>query len=339
MRRHRPPLPRFCVVSNHPNICYNFFTHGAYVFASRPERVCLCLLCGGIVVKQSFSVVGLLFVTWSCLPSTAPADDLSKGLVFLAPFDGGFDATVGTDRTLCTAENLKREVITAGNLRKDVQIIAGQGRHGDALRFADGSATQVTMFRGTNTGYRERNWSGTVSMWLRLSPDQDLKPGYCDPLQITDKEWNNAAFFVDFDKDLPRVFRLGVFPDYKSWNPQDTPWEQIAVTDRPMVPVPRPPFQRAEWTHVAWTFSGLNTKGATGQAELYLNGRSMGQLKRPMTFSWKPEKSAIMIGIAYTGDFDELSIHDRPLSAAEIDALYRLPKGLSALLPTKSDAR
>jgi hypothetical protein len=89
-------------------------------------------------------------------------------------------------------------------------------------------------------------------MWLRLSPDEDLKPGYCDPLQITDKEWNNSAFFIDFDKDLPRVFRLGVFPDFKTWNPQNTPWEQIAAGDRPMVPVARPPFQRTAWTHVAW---------------------------------------------------------------------------------------
>ncbi len=266
----------------------------------------------------------------------AAADDLTEGLVFLAPFDGGFDAVVGVDRRLCTAENLKREVIVPGNLRKDVQIVTGGGRHGDALRFSDGAATQVTMFRGSNSGYRAQNWSGTVSMWLRLSPDEDLKPGYCDPLQITDKEWNNAAFFVDFDKDLPRVFRLGVFPDFRTWNPKETPWEQIAVGDRPMVPVSRPPFRRTEWTHVAWTFSGLNSGGAEGTAELYLNGRSMGALRRPMTFTWQLDKTAIMLGIAYTGDFDELSIHDRALSAGEIDALYRLPKGLTPLVTAKS---
>ena len=274
-----------------------------------------------------------LFITAVAgLCSAATADDLSKGLVFLAPFDGGFDAVLGVDKTLCTAENLKREVITPGNLRKDVQIIAGGGRYGDALRFSDGGATQVTLFRGSNSGYRSQNWSGTVSMWLRLSPDEDLKPGYCDPLQITDKEWNNSAFFIDFDKDLPRVFRLGVFPDFKTWNPQNTPWEQIAAGDRPMVPVARPPFQRTAWTHVAWTFSGLNTGGADGLAELYINGRSVGRLKRPLTFSWQPDKTAIMLGIAYTGDFDELAIHDRALSAAEIETLYRLPKGLTALI-------
>lgn len=289
-------------------------------------------------------LIGFSFVAVSGLFSgagmvAAAADDLTEGLVFLAPFDGGFDAVVGVDRRLCTAENLKREVIVPGNLRKDVQIVTGGGRHGDALRFSDGAATQVTMFRGSNSGYRVQNWSGTVSMWLRLSPDEDLKPGYCDPLQITDKEWNNAAFFVDFDKDLPRVFRLGVFPDFRTWNPKETPWEQIAVGDRPMVPVARPPFRRTEWTHVAWTFSGLNSGGAEGTAELYLNGRSMGALRRPMTFTWQLDKTAIMLGIAYTGDFDELSIHDRALSAGEIDKLYRLPKGLTPLVTAKSDNR
>ena len=33
-------------------------------------------------------------------------------------------------------------------------------------------------------GYNARSWSATVSVWLRLNPDQDLEPGYCDPIQI-----------------------------------------------------------------------------------------------------------------------------------------------------------
>lgn len=269
--------------------------------------------------------------TMACAGS-ADADDLRSGLVFLAPFDDGFDATIGVDRLLYTAESLKREQVSRGNLRKDVELVRGGGRYGGAIRFSDGAATQVTMFRGTNMDYRESDWSGTVSMWLRLSPDEDLRPGYCDPLQITDKAWNDAAFFVDFDKDLPRVFRLGVFPDYRSWNPMDTPWEKIPVTSRPMVAVNKPPFRRTEWTHVAWTFSGLNSdRSGNGQAELYVNGRSVGRLGNPMKFSWKIEKTAIMLGIAYTGDFDELAIYNRALTADEIEGLYRLPSGLTAL--------
>ena len=58
--------------------------------------------------------------------------------------------------------------------------------------------------------YAKSNWSGAVSFWLRLDPDTDLEAGYCDPLQNTPREWNDAAFWVDFSKDeRPRHFRLG----------------------------------------------------------------------------------------------------------------------------------
>lgn len=278
-------------------------------------------------------IASLLSALCAAHTSSALADDLSAGLVFLAPFDDSFDAVIGADRQLCTADSLKRESIVAGNQREDVQLVPAAGRHGAALRFGDGGATKVTMFRGINAAYRPQNWSGTVSLWLRLTPDEDLKPGYCDPLQITDKTWNDAAFFIDFDKDLPRTFRLGVFPDYRSWNPADTPWEQIAVADRPMVPVNKPPFSRSSWTHVAWTFAGLNSGSPEAVAELYLNGRSQGRLKRAMNFSWQPEKTAIMLGIAYTGDLDELAIYNRALTPAEIETLYRLPKGLTSIAP------
>ena len=66
-----------------------------------------------------------------------------------------------------------------------------------------------------------KDWSGTVSFWLRLDPDKDLEPGYADPIQITDKKWDDASFFVDFTKDdKPRHFRLGIYSDLKVWNPK-----------------------------------------------------------------------------------------------------------------------
>ena len=45
--------------------------------------------------------------------------------------------------------------------------------------------------------------------------------------------------------------------------------------------------------------------------------------------TWTPEKAAIMLGIAYIGDFDELAIFNRALSDAELRQLYQLPEGLS----------
>lgn len=259
-----------------------------------------------------------------------PPENLQKNLIFLAPFDDSLDAVIGQDKAIQTADNLERRVITAGNSRDDVSLAPKAGRYGGALRFATSESPKVTLFRGVNAGYAPANWSGTVSFWLKLTPDQDLKPGYCDPIQITDKTWNDASFFVDFDKDLPRVFRLGVFSNYKSWNPKDTAWEKIEPRDRPMVPVTKPPFSRDAWTHVAWTFSNFNTTdNSSGIATLYLNGKAQGSLNAPMKFTWDPAKAVIMLGIAYTGDFDELAIFNRALSDTEIQTIHQLPAGLT----------
>ena len=280
---------------------------------------------------RSQSLLFAFSTVWFAVPTAViagPPETLSHSLIFHAPFEGSVDAVKGHDLLLYTAETLERKSAVAGNQRKDVSLISGGGRYGDALRFAD-NAPQVLFFKGTNAGFREKDWSGTVSFWLKLNPDKDLKPGYCDPIQITDKAWNDAAFFVDFDKDLPRVFRLGVFPNYKSWNPRDTPWEQVRVAERPMVPVMKPPFSSAEWTHVAYTFENVNSSEAKeSTASLYLNGKVQGSLNRPLKFSWDPSKAAIMIGLSYIGDFDELAIFNRSLTSEEISSVYQLPDGL-----------
>lgn len=265
---------------------------------------------------------------YSNVCEAAPPEAISASLIFHAPFDGSTDASKGEDRTLYTSDSLERKSEVAGNQRTDVAIVNGAGRYGDSLRFKDNSS-QVIFYKGVNAGFKETDWSGTVSFWLKLDPDKDLKPGYCDPIQVTDKTWNDAAFFVDFDKELPRTFRLGVFADYKFWNPKDTPWEQIAVADRPMVPVVKPPFSGREWTHVAYTFQNINSStNAESTATLYLNGQSQGSLKAPLKFSWDPSKAAIMLGISYIGDFDDLAIFDRALTPEEIAAVYQMPNGL-----------
>jgi hypothetical protein len=159
---------------------------------------------------------------------------------------------------------------------------------------------------------------------MRLDPDKDLKPGYCDPIQITEKAWNDAAMFVDFDKDLPRDFRLGMFSDLKYWNPENVPWEKWPVEKRPMVTVKNPGFTRETWKHVAFSFEGINAADPKStQSSLYLDGKLQGVLQGPMRFTWDPAKTAIMIGIEYIGDMDELMIFNRPLTAEELQTVIQ----------------
>lgn len=282
------------------------------------------------VVRSAMFCTAVMAV--SSTASTAPPDGLADALIFHAGFDGTPDASRGADRRILTAETSKRDKVQPGNHRADVSILPGKGRYGDALRFSDVSE-QVLYFHGSNTGYRKQDWSGTVSFWLRVDPDKGLKPGYCDPIQLTEKAWNDSGMWVDFDKDLPRAFRLGVFPRLSQWNPENTPWEQFPVERRPMVPVRKPAFNARLWTHVAFTFQDINaTDGRDATASLYLHGIHQGTLKRPLQFDWDVDKAAIMLGLSYVGDFDDLAIFNRALSADEVEALRTLPHGAGGLV-------
>ena len=262
-------------------------------------------------------------------------DTLRAALSFFASFDHGFHADYARgDRLLYTAPSYRDlDEAMADVTSPDVVIAKGQGRFGDALQFRKKN-TQAVFFRAAvNSGYRPRNWSGTISFWLNLSPDSDLEPGYADPLQLTDKAYNNAAIWVDFTRDdKPRHFRLGVFGD----SPHGTraicrPNKTRSSISEPIV-VAQPPFAHGEWTHVAIVFAELNTDSG-GTAKLYLNGQLKGTaqgIKEP--FTWEPARATIRLGVNYVGLWDELSMYDRPLSDAPIDALYHLPGGVGILI-------
>lgn len=265
----------------------------------------------------------------------AVRDSLKAALSFLASFDHGFDADYARgDRLIYTAPSFRNlDAAVADVVSPDIVIAKGQGRYGDALQFRKKNTQAVFYRAAVNTGYRPRNWSGTISFWLSLSPDTDLEPGYVDPLQITDKAYNNAALWVDFTRDdKPRHFRLGVFGDSAEWTKGKAPPEQNAFFDQRTVVVAQPPFAHGQWTHVAIAFSGIGSDSG-GTAKLYLNGKlagTAGGIREP--FNWVPELATIRLGVNYTGLFDELSMYTRALSDAEVDALYRLDGGAATIL-------
>ncbi|MEM7476342.1 MAG: family 16 glycoside hydrolase [Planctomycetota bacterium] len=254
------------------------------------------------------------------LPASAKLREV--GTVFEASFDDVTDANLSTgDGFLLSAKDTKRDVM-AKYESKVMEIASGEGVYGDALRFLR-KPNNVYFYEGNEVDYREENWSGSVSLWMKVDPDQDLEPGFVDPLQITAKKWNDASIFIDFDKKLPRDFRLGVFPDYDFWNPNDTPWEKVAPEQRPMIVVKNPPFSSKRWTHVCFTWHNINAKdGSDAVAKLFLNGKHRGSMQRPIKFTWNPEKIATMIGIGYTGMMDNLLIYPRALTPPQVHQIY-----------------
>jgi hypothetical protein len=267
----------------------------------------------------------------------ADAAALRKSLTFHAAFDGKVDAAhAAGDPALYTVATLKQRQDAKPGLPAsgEVQHAAGAGRFGDALRFT-AKKSPVVFFKGAgNVPYRTSDWNGTVSFWLSTDPEGQLEPGFCDPVQITPRAWNDAAFFVEFEKRPESIpFRLGVYADTKVWNPQNRRFADIPAEERPLVTVDKPPFARGKWTHVLFTFEHFNTGKPDGTVRLYLDGGPQGTLSpRQQTFTWETQDTAIALGLSYVGMIDELSIFDRALSAEEIRTLHALDKGVTSLL-------
>jgi hypothetical protein len=213
----------------------------------------------------------------------------------------------------------------------DVQIVPDMGRFGHALHFTQKNTSAIFFRAEDKVAYAEDDWSGTISFWLSLSPDQDLAPGYCDPIQVTDESYDDAAIWVDFTNTDPRQFRLGVFGDLESWNPEDLSSDDHPGFAENLVVVDEPPFQGGEWTHVVITHSGLNSQNG-GSARLYLDGQLQGTIQEILEpFSWDLPRAQIRLGVNYVGLFDELALFDRPLTQAEVTLLHGLENGVASL--------
>jgi hypothetical protein len=260
-------------------------------------------------------------------------EELRQALTFHAAFDRSPDADFARgDSRVYTAPGLERLDLKPGLPAGLVELDPSQGRWGGSLKFND-ITEKVVVFRGKdNVPFASGGYGLTVSFWLSVDPEKGLKPGYVDPLQITDKAWNNSCLFVDFTKDdLPRHFRLGVFSDYAFWNPQNIDWDHIAVADRPMVDVSNPPFGPNRWTHVAFTLSRINESDSPGEARFFLDGRFQGKLAGPHKMTWDIEKLTIRLGIQYIGHVDDLAVFNRPLADNQIVEIVGLKGGIHAL--------
>jgi hypothetical protein len=260
---------------------------------------------------------------------------LSKSMSFCASFDHGFDADYARgDRHIYGMNSSgKSGVGVRGQLPSEVGLSLERGKSGNALEFKRKSKSRVYFSSKDNLNKMEEDLSGSISFWLSLDPENDLAPGYTDPIQVTDSGFDDNAIWVDFSDKNPRIFRMGVFGEVGEWNPK-----KIKVDDNPdfmdrLVVARDRPFRSDRWTHIVITYSKLSD--ILGQATLYVNGQLQGARTIKESFSWEIDQSKIYLGINFIGLMDEISIFDRELSREEVFGLYLLPDGINTVLNVK----
>ncbi|MBK8500721.1 MAG: hypothetical protein IPL46_00135 [Saprospiraceae bacterium] len=259
--------------------------------------------------------------------------NIIKDLTFYSSFDQGTDADFGKgDLGLYTANSYdKPDDARSGIQVADIYLGSDQGRFGTGLVFKRKTKESLYYRAKENVNYKVKEMAGTISFWLSLNPEEDLEPGYCDPIQITDVGYNDAAFWVDFSNKNPRLFRMGVFGDLNIWNPTNiSPDVNPDFNNRLIVAKDRP-FGHDVWTHIAIVYSQLNTQ-SPGKATFYVNGLLQGEREIPESFTWDLDKAKIFLGLNYVGRMDDLAIFTRALNQQELNAIYQLEGGISSLL-------
>lgn len=260
-------------------------------------------------------------------------EKLSKALTLHASFDDGLDADFARGDRKCYAQ--RGQTLVPARPNEQVKLAAGEGRFGGALHFPKKGAYRPAFKDGGVLGYNATSWSATVSVWLRLDPDKDLEPGYCDPVQIVGDDSKKGFVFLEWSKDeTPRYFRYAIRPLFPIWNPTNVPWADIPFEKRPMVQVARAPFSRERWTHVVFTLEHINDKTRPPGGKLYLNGKRQGAIEKwDLRFDWDPARVLLVLGASYVGHLDDLAVFDRPLTDVEVERVYRLKTGIRELSP------
>jgi len=258
---------------------------------------------------------------------------LARALTLHASFDKGLDADFSRGDKKCYVQ--QGPMLVPARPNEEVKLAADAGRFGGALHFPKKGAFRPSFKDGGVLGYNAKSWSASVSVWLRSNPDQDLEPGYCDPIQIIGNDNKKGFIFLEWSKDeTPRYFRYAIRPLFHIWNPNNVQWADIPFEKRPMVQVARAPFSREKWTHVVFTLENINDQGKPPVGKLYLNGKLQGAIEKwDLKFDWDPAKVLLVLGASYVGYMDDLAVFDRPLTDVEVDRIYALKNGIRELYP------
>ena len=262
------------------------------------------------------------------------AEALAQSLAFCTTFDQGYTADFARgESSIFGAKDYESTKLAIKGAVPTAIRLNEAGLFGNALEFKR-KVSDVIFYKALdNVGYDQKNWNGTVSFWLKVDPNVDLAPGFTDPVQITDVNYNDAAIWADFSDKNPRSFRMGVFGDLEVWNPENIGPNKNPDFNNRLVPAEDLPFASDKWTHVAISFEGLNS--GAGNASFYINGKPQGSRSIPEPFTITPEENRIFLGLNFVGLMDELAIFDEAFTPQEINVLFNMAEGMQSILAVK----
>ena len=284
-------------------------------------------------MKPFNTSVLLTLVLTSFTVAAQSAAPLKQALTFHASFDKGLDADFSRGDKACLVRGKQGTVPAA--LNEELKLVPDGGRFGGGLHFTKKGTTQPRFKDAGVLNYNATNWNASVSVWLRLDPDKDLAPGYCDPVQIVGDDTKKGFIFLEWSKDeSPRHFRYAIRPLEQIWNPNKLDWAKMTAAQRPAVNLERAPFSRAAWTHAVFTLENVNDKAKKPVGRLYLNAKLMGTIENwDLTLGWNPDAVALVLGASYVGHLDDLAVFNRALTDAEVKQLFELKTGARELHP------
>ena len=269
--------------------------------------------------------------------ATGRADEAAvrKAVTFYASFDesvkgdvGGGELDPGTRFPHPTEKG--QYVFEKGIDASVLKIAKGKGVAGGAFEAIDVVPKNGWLFfpaKG-NLAYKKDGWSGSVSVWCNTDPDRLIKAKFCDPLQITQKGYDNGALWFDFNDAKPRDLRFGAFtarPDGRKAVPESDP-------KAPLVRAPGVAWKAGEWHHVALTFENLDSGKADAVTALYIDGKPIGEVKgQAIAMRWDIEKAGVYLSLGYVGLLDEFALFDRALTAEDVILLHKKPNLLTPL--------
>lgn len=262
-------------------------------------------------------------------------EELARALRFHASFDSGLAADFAAGDPVLRVFQTRAERLAGGQpaaTGPDLRVEPGSGRFGGALYRAAGHAGRLFYASAGNLPLESAGLSGTASLWLRTSPDEDIPRAFCDPLMFISDNHRDGFLFIEWSKDhTPRRFRYAILPEYARWNPEDRDWESFPDHERPMVQLTERPFDRERWVHVVFTYERIGAGKAAGGA-LFIDGKPMGRISGwDLTFAWNPASVIVALGWSYVGYIDDLALFDRVLTPEEVAWLHDRPGGVADL--------